>query len=226
MKPIDVFVCEDDPLFRELFVDYLSRQEDIRVVGSVAYKHQLISAVNSVPIDVLVLDINLTGTHYDGLEAAMEIQSIQPELQIIVLSSLDREDVMLHAVSFGGVVNYITKEHYRDLPEAIRNAHLRKSGLHYSSAGKLLQQLSHKEHEELRRKITPRQIEILQLLDQGYNRKEIAEKLFYNEQSINNELCKISSVVKGKFPYLEWLRLKKHNTAHIIELAKQLGILS
>lgn len=226
MKPIDVFVCEDDPMFRELFVDYLSRQEDLRVVGSASYKHQLISAIDTIPMDVLVLDINLSGTNYDGLEAAIEIKSKQPELQIIVLSSLDGEDVMLHAVSYGRVTNYITKEHYRDLPEAIRMAHLRQSGLHHSSAGKLLSQLSHKENEELKRKITPKQIEILQLLDQGYSRKDIAEKLFYNEQSINNELCKISNVVKGKFPYLEWLRLKKHNTIHILELAKQLGILS
>ncbi|WP_248928504.1 response regulator transcription factor [Paenibacillus hamazuiensis] len=226
MEPIDVFVCEDDPLFRELFVNFLSRQEDIRIVGSASYKHQLMAAVNNIPIDVLVLDINLTGTNYDGLEAAIEIKAIQPDLQIIVLSSLDREDVMLHAVSYGRVSNYIVKEHYRDLPEAIRAAHLRQSGLHHSSAGKLLEQLSRKENEELRKKITPKQLEILQLLDQGLSRKEIAEQLFYNEQSINNELCKISNVVKGKFPYLEWLRLKKHNTKHIIELAKQLGILS
>lgn len=225
MKLIDVFVCEDDPLFRELFVDYLARQPDLNIIGSASYKHQLIDAVNRAPIDVLVLDINLTGTNYDGLEAAIEIKSSHPDLQIIVLSSLDLDEVILHAMSFGRVTNYITKDHYRDLPEAIRMAHQRRSGIHHSTAGKLLNRLVNVENRDLTGKITPRQVEILQLLDQGLSRKEIAEKLYYNEQSINNEICKISAVVKGKFPYLEWLRLKKQNTKHIVELSKQLGII-
>jgi two-component system, NarL family, response regulator DevR len=60
--------------------------------------------------------------------------------------------------------------------------------------------------------------------DAGY-RKEIADMLFYSEYTINNELCKVSSVLKGKFPYLEWLRLKKHNSKEILQLAKQLHII-
>ena len=68
MQPIQVFVCDDDPLFRELIVDYLSREPDLFISGSAAYKHQLLKAIEEIPIDILLLDINLTGNNYDGLE--------------------------------------------------------------------------------------------------------------------------------------------------------------
>lgn len=225
MDPIQVFICEDDTLFRELIVDYVSRQPDLAVAGAAAYKHQLLYAVESTPIDVLLLDVNLTGINYDGIEAAIELQASHPDLKIIILSSLQDDEVISHAIAYGRVNNYITKEHYRDLPEAIRSAAKGESGLHHSSAGKLRERLSSIHMDELKQKITPLQLQILTMLDQGLSRKEIADRLVYNEQSINNELCKISKVIKGRFPYMEWLRLKKHNTKHLIELAKSFKLL-
>ncbi|AFH65916.1 response regulator transcription factor [Paenibacillus caseinilyticus] len=225
MKPIHTFICEDDPLFLELLSEYIGSQPDIEVTGTASRKPELIQAVGTVPMDVLLLDLNLSDENYDGIEAAIEIKAMRPDLQIIVLSSLDQEEVMTHAVAYGRVTNYITKEHYADVPSAIRSAAAGRSGLHHSSAGVLMNRLVQSHQFELKKKITPVQLQIMQMLDQGYSRREIAEKLYYNEQSVNNELCKASRTIKGKFPYLEWLRLKKHNTKHLVELAKQLGLL-
>ncbi|MEW9698544.1 response regulator [Paenibacillus sp. SI8] len=225
MLSIKTFICEDDPLFRKLLADYIGSQPDLEVTGVASYKHQLVKAVDSVPMDVLLLDLNLSDENYDGIEAAIEIKSKRPDLQIIVLSSLDTEDIMAHAVAYGRVTNYITKEHFADVPDAIRSAITGKSGLHHSSAGKLMSRMVQQHHEDLKKKITPAQFQIMNMLDQGYSRREIADTLFYNEQSVNNELCKATKTIKGKFPYLEWFRLKKHNTHNLIELAKQLGLL-
>lgn len=225
MQPIQVFVCDDDPLFRELIVDYLSREHDLFISGSAAYKYQLLKAIEEIPIDILLLDINLTGNNYDGLEAAIELQSTVPNLKIIVLSSLDEEEVMTHAIAYGRVSNYITKAHYRDIPDAIRGVVAGKGNLHHSSAGKLMRRVASSYEEELKRKLTTLQKEILRYLQQGKSSSEIAELLFYNEQSINNELCKITKVIKGKFPYLEWLRIKKHNRQQLLEMSIQLRLL-
>ncbi|RED58016.1 response regulator transcription factor [Cohnella lupini] len=225
MPPIQVFVCDDDPLFRELIVDYLSREPDLFVSGAAANKHQLLKAVEEIDIDILLLDINLTGSNYDGLEVAIELQSSEPDLKIIVLSSLDEEVVMTHAITYGRVSNYITKEHYRDIPDSIRGIAAGKGNLHHSSAGKFMRRVSSSYEEELKRKLTSLQKEILRYLQQGKSTAEIAELLFYNEQSVNNELCKITKLIKGKFPYLEWLRLKKHNRQQLLEMTTQLRLL-
>lgn len=225
MKPIQVFVCDDDPLFRELIVDYLSREPDLSISGSAANKHQLLKAVEEAPIDILLLDINLTGNNYDGLEIAYELRSKAPDLKIIVLSSLDEEVVVTHAIAYGRVSNYITKEHYRDIPDSIRGIAAGKGNLHHSSAGTLMRRVSSSYEEELKRKLTTLQKEILRFLQQGKSSSEIAELLYYNEQSVNNELCKITKLIKGRFPYLEWLRIKKHNRQQLLEMTIQLRLL-
>ena len=160
-----------------------------------------------------------------GLDILMELQQTAPQLKTIVLSSFDEEETVVHALSFGKAMNYIPKRHYRDLPASIRQLVHHGSGLHPSAASRVLQHLSMSGKQQIRRRVTDRQLAILRMLDQGMNRRDIAAALFYTEQSVNNELCKVSTLLKGTFPYLQWLRLKKHNTAEILQLARQLELL-
>lgn len=227
---IRVFVCEDDPVFTRLLLNRLGQEPDLAVVGSAVGKHSLMAAMSSTAIDVLLLDLNLADKNMEGLEIALELRALANEKngslpKIIVLSSLEEEDVVSHTLGFGRVANYITKEHLDDIPAAVRDAHAGRPSIHHSAARKVLRALSVQQEVDLRKRITPKQIQILRLQDEGYSRKEISDMLFYSEYTINNELCKVSSVLKGKFPYLEWLRLKKHNSKEILQLAKQLGIL-
>jgi DNA-binding NarL/FixJ family response regulator len=226
MITIRVGICEDDPLFRDLMADFINEQGDMRVLGAAGTRNELFQLLQSSELDVLLLDINLSGSGHDGLEAALEIGLSGRSLKVIVLSSLDKEEVIMDAITFGRVNNFITKEHYRDVPDAIRQAYGNRSGLHHSSAGKLVGRLIQDQVKQLKSKVTPLQIQILELLSQGYDRKHISDRLFYSEQSVHNEISKITKLLKGRFPYLEWLRLKRHNSNEIIELAKKLNIIS
>ncbi|MCD9024080.1 response regulator [Cohnella silvisoli] len=222
---IRVCICDDDPVFLDLLSDYLSKNADIEVVGISENKAELMELLRTVTLDVLLLDMNLSGDYQGGLNAALETQWLGLDLKIIILSSFDLEEVVLQAMTFGRVVNYVTKEYYRDIPEAIRQAHASKSSIHHSSARKLVNRLINTQEEQLKSQITKLQVQILQLLSEGDDRSQIADKLFYSEQSINNEIFKVSKLLKGKFPYLEWLRLKKQNTNEIVGLAKKLNII-
>ncbi|WP_135554345.1 response regulator transcription factor [Paenibacillus cymbidii] len=229
-ETIRVFICEDDPVFRRLLAKRLAREPDLAVVGDADGKETLLAAMRSVSFDVLLLDLNLTDKNMEGLEIALELRGggtgeHGPLPKIIVLSSVEEEEIVAHTLGFGRVANYITKEFTDDIPSAVRDAFRGRSGIHHSAAGMVLNALGSQQERELRKKITPKQVQILKLQAAGYSRKEIADLLFYSEYTINNELCKVSSVLKGKFPYLEWLRLKKHNSREILQLAKQLHII-
>jgi two-component system, NarL family, response regulator DevR len=222
---IRVFICEDDPLFQKLLRNYLNKQEDIEIIGTAGTKAELLESIQTNEIDVLLLDIHLSDQNYDGVEAAIEINALNPALKIIILSAIEEEELINHVYSFCKVTNYITKEHYRDSPNAIREAYFNKSGIHYSSAQVLLKKLAITDEQEIKKKITPTQINILQLLDEGYDHVKIAEILSYSKQSISNEIYKISSILRSKFHYHQWLRTKKYNTYKIIRLAKELKII-
>jgi two-component system, NarL family, response regulator DevR len=225
MSVIRVFICEDDLIFRASIAEFLELETDIAVAGLASNVDELMEGLKQVAFDVLLLDINLSSHDHDGIQAAFEIKTSYPHVKTIILSSLDHKDVISDAIILGGAINYIVKEHYRDLPDAIRNAAMDRSGIHHSSAGKMIQSFRIAGENDLRQRIKPRQIEILRMLQEGYTRKEIAKAFFYSEQSINNEICKATAVLKGRFPYLAWLRLKKHNTKEIVDLAQKLNLL-
>ncbi|WP_217596790.1 response regulator transcription factor [Cohnella sp. GbtcB17] len=229
-EKIRIFICEDDPVFLLLLTKRLAREPGLAVVGSADGKEALLAALDSVPFDVLLLDLNLADKNMEGLEIALELRNGRIEAggvppRIIVLTSMDEDEIVAHTLGFGHVANYITKEFADDIPAAVRDAYYGRSGIHHSAARKVLKTLGEQQERELRKKITPKQVAILRLQYAGYSRKQISDMLFYSEYTINNELCKISSVLKGKFPYLEWLRLKKHNSREILQLAKLLHII-
>jgi DNA-binding NarL/FixJ family response regulator len=225
MSIIRVFICEDDLIFRDSVTEFLESESDIVVACTASNVGELMEGLQQAAFDVLLLDINLSSDDHDGIQAAFAIKTSYPNIKTIILSSLDHKEVISDAIMLGGAVNYIVKEHYRDLPDAIRNAAIDRSGIHHSSAGKVLQSFRNAGENDLRQRIKPRQIEILRMLSEGYSRKEIAKAFFYSEQSINNEICKVTAVLKGRFPYLAWLRIKKHNTKEIIDLALKLNLL-
>jgi|GEM_PF-6116829 len=226
-SPISILICDDDRSFGLLLAEFLQSCSDLHISGVVHSKHELmvLLARDANCADVLLLDMCLREEELGGLDILMELQQTAPQLKTIVLSSFDEEETVVHALSFGKAMNYIPKRHYRDLPASIRQLVHHGSGLHPSAASRVLQHLSMSGKQQIRRRVTDRQLAILRMLDQGMNRRDIAAALFYTEQSVNNELCKVSTLLKGTFPYLQWLRLKKHNTAEILQLARQLELL-
>jgi DNA-binding NarL/FixJ family response regulator len=222
---IRVCICEDDPVFRSLLVDYINKEPDMSVVGISSSKTELIEVLRIMEIDVLLLDMNLSGDYQGGLDTALEMHLMGFQLKIIVLSSFDADEIVLQSITSGRVMNYITKEHYCDIPQAIRQVHENKSGIHHSSAHKLVNRLIDSHDEQLKAGITKLQVQILELLSQGYDQKQIAEKLFYTEQSVKNEIFKVAKLLKGKFHYLERLRIKKQNTNEIVRLAQNFKII-
>jgi two-component system, NarL family, response regulator DevR len=222
---IRVCICEDDPVFRSLLTDYVNKETDMIVVGAASSKVELIEFLPIKQIDVLLLDMNISGDYQGGLDIALELHLMGFKLKIIVLSSFDLDEIVLQAITSGRVINYITKEHYRDIPQAIRQAHENKSGIHHSSAYKLVNRLIDTQEQQLKAGITKLQLQILQLLSQGYDQKQIADQLYYSEQSVKNEIFKVAKLLKGKFRFLQRLRLKKHNTNEIVHLAKKFNII-
>ncbi len=225
MGIIRVIICDDDLLFVQLVKNMLEKTADIRVMDTAYSLKDLERKMQTQHFDVLLMDIMLSEEGTDGLEGALYMSRKNKKLSIIMLTGLDVESVVEEALGVGGAVNLLHKPFVQDLPDAIRAAALRRSSIHHSAAEALRRRLSKRKSEEVRRQLSDTQIEILRLLDQGLSRKEIAKKLFFSEQTINNELCKATAAIKGKFPYLEWLRIKKHKTKEIVELAKEIMLI-
>ena len=122
-KIIRVMVAEDFPLLREDFCDVVSAQSDMEVVGSAASGEEIASLADTVPCDVILMDIEME-TIDAGIRAAEVITARHPEVKILFLTAHETDDMITSAMGTGAV-DYVVKgceeerllEHIRNTPQ-------------------------------------------------------------------------------------------------------------
>lgn len=174
MERINVLLVEDDPTWSKCIRKYINQQEGMVVCGEVTNKEDAIERVKNQLIDVVLMDINLTENNLDGIEAAEEISNMG-ECKIIMLTSLDRKEIILESFECGAI-NYITKANYKDIPDAVRNAYNNKSSVHFDVAKTLLFGFRQAKKENKLNVLTPEERRVYELKEeQGLNKSEIAQ---------------------------------------------------
>ncbi|MCQ6557597.1 response regulator transcription factor [Paenibacillus mendelii] len=183
MTPIKVMLVEDDPFWQTHLADDLSHISDIEVVCTAANKEECLHAVQTFDIDVILMDINLTANHLDGLDAAQEIWQMPNPAKIIMLTSLQEAEVIVKSFQCGAA-NFINKSSLGDVVQAIRDAHANKSSIHPDAASSLI-------HEIQLMALTPMERQVYELKKQGMNKIEIAQAL---QKSFNTVKTQLKSI--------------------------------
>ncbi|WP_034670472.1 response regulator transcription factor [Ectobacillus panaciterrae] len=181
---IKVMLVEDDEFWRQQLSLDLNKEEDIQVVKAAATKQEALEAFQTMEIDVILMDINLTENQLDGLEATRDI-SMNKELKtkVIMLTSLTDKEIILKSFQ-SGAINYITKSNFRDIVKAIREAYADKPSIHSDAAPVM-------RHEIQLMLLTPSEREIYELREKGYNKTQMAEMLYKSVNTIKTQLRSI-----------------------------------
>jgi two-component system response regulator DevR len=190
MDSIRVFLVEDDPVWRKGLVDYLNKEPDITVAGEAGTKEEALERFPSANPDVVLMDINLTENNLDGIETAISLIQLQDDCKIIMLTSLTAEDVIVESFS-AGAVNYISKNSYREIPDAIRAAHHRQSAIHPTAAAALRNEFMRLKNDEYQQLLSPAEKDILQLIHQGQTQSQIEKTLHITKRTIKNHINRI-----------------------------------
>jgi DNA-binding NarL/FixJ family response regulator len=182
---IQVVLADDHPLVRSGIRALLGSIPGVRVMAEVSDGKELLSVLDSVRPDVVITDISMPGI--DGITALAQIRSRHPDIRIIVLSMHDEPEVVRRAVASGASA-YLRKDaNDFELASALHSVMATGS---YISAGvaKLLLEPAEPSIEE---QLTPRQIEILQLLAEGRSAKEIGFALGLSSKTIDVHRARI-----------------------------------
>jgi len=190
VNKIKVFVVEDDPVWADCLVSYLSMEPDMLLIGTAASKEQAVQAAASLDIDVMLLDMMLTPPCYDGLDAALDILHERP-LKIIMLTAIDGPDVIGDAFA-AGVVNYVTKAYLQDITSAIRDAYYNQVTLHPHAADQLVKEVIRLKLIEWKQKLTPTEIDILRLIAEGLSKKQIMKALNVSQNTVKSHIRRIT----------------------------------
>ncbi|MCK4862959.1 MAG: response regulator transcription factor [Dehalococcoidales bacterium] len=196
---IQVFIISQQSLFLQAIEQTLSDTEDIIIVGTTSINEEVLKAIDNLPPDVALLDLD--GPSENGLELGRKIKQRSPNIGVIMLTS-NPEDTQLFQALKAQAVAYLSKEVTADqLIEIVRRV---SKGEHPINeclttrpkvAEHVLQQFqeltSRSESEAFISPLTPREIEILQYIAQGYLNKQIAAELGISEQTIKNHVTSI-----------------------------------
>jgi DNA-binding NarL/FixJ family response regulator len=192
-EPIRVAVVDDQELFRRGLTMLLGVEDDIEVVGEAGDGVAATELAASAVPDVILMDVRMPKR--SGIEACVAIKDIAPTARIIMLTVSDEEADLYDAVK-NGASGYLLKDSSIDeVAQAIRVVADGQSLISPSMAIKLLdefKQMSRTDRQQVPSpRLTDRELEVLKLVAQGLNNREIAKRLFISENTVKNHVRNI-----------------------------------
>lgn len=203
---ITVLLADDHALVRRGFRRLLEDDADLAVVGEASNGDEAIALSASLRPHVIVMDAAMPGTN--GLAAIKVILEQRPGARILMLSMHSEETLVTQALS-AGACGYVLKNALDlDLAAAVKKVAAGEKVIDPAIARPAVLP------GERGRRLTPRELEVLQLICNGLSNKEIAVKL---EVSVNTVAVHRANIMNA---------LGVHKTAELVVYALQNGLVS
>jgi two-component system, NarL family, response regulator DegU len=196
---IQIFIISQQSLFVQALEHVFSETADITILGTTSVNNDVLKAIDNLPPDVALLDLD--GSTEAALELARKIKARSPNIGVITLTS-NMDDNQLFAALKAQAVAYISKEtSANQFIETVRRVARGEHPINESLTDRpklaehvlqQFQELSSKtEAEAFISPLTPRETQILEFIAKGFLNKQIAAELGISEQTIKNHVTSI-----------------------------------
>lgn len=189
---IRLLVVDDHPIVRAGLVTMLGRREGLQVIGEASDGLEAIAQAQALNPDVILMDMQMP--RCNGVEAIRQIKAAQPQVQVIVLTTYDDDELIWSGIQ-AGAKGYLLKDApLDDLFRAIQTVATGQSLLQPSVAAKLMERISGggaPRPVEQTEPLTDREKEILALMARGSANKEIGTALFISDNTVKTHISHI-----------------------------------
>lgn len=189
MTRIAVLLADDHTLVREGLRALLLSETDIEIVGEARNGREAVRCCEEMRPDIVLMDVGMP--RLNGLEAARQILAKGPRPRIILLSAHADDEYVAQALEIGASGYLVKHASYKDLARAIREVHAGRQFLSPALARRLEARLA---REGPRRRprgtrglatLTPREVEVLQLVAEGAGNKQVAAELGISVKTVD-----------------------------------------
>ena len=187
-SPIRVLLVDDHTVVRQGLRMVLSLEPDLEVVGEAADGREAVEQAASLGPQVVLMDLLMPVM--TGVEATREIKGRHPDIEVVALTSVLEDRLVIDAVE-AGAAGYLLKETGPEtLFEAIRAASRGEVRLDPKAQKRLISEVR---TPEMRESLTARETDTLRLLAKGLTNRDIAGELGIAEVTVKTHVSSILS---------------------------------
>lgn len=204
-----LLIADDHELVRDGYQRMLSREPDLEVIGEASNGREAVELCRELDPDLVLMDVRMP--EMDGLEATRKIKGELPTVSVLVVTTYENPDYLFEAVE-AGAAGYVLKDApKRQLIDAIRRTLNGESPLNQELAMQLISRFSRQTREPgdtpqaqapvpqqhrgafatPLQELTPRELEVLQLVAQGKNNPQIAQELVISRATAKTHVERI-----------------------------------
>jgi DNA-binding NarL/FixJ family response regulator len=177
--PISVLIVEDHPTFRMGLAALIESQADMTVTAQFGSGEELLAAYRPAMAAVILMDLRLPGM--GGVETIIGLQSREPGVRVIVLTTYEADEDVFRAMQ-SGAKSYLLKDmSTEEIAGTIRAVHRGGTEVPPRIAERLTARAR-------RQDLTARERDVLQLLVRGRSNKEIGSQLHISDETVKSHL--------------------------------------
>lgn len=202
--PIRILIADDHPILREGVGSVVALQEDMVIAGEAETGTDAVRLFRELRPDIVLMDLRMP--EMNGVEAIAAIRAEAPDARIIVLTTYSGDAKALEAMRAGASGFLLKSSLRRELLGAIRTVHKGQRHLHPDVAHEIA-------IHAIEDPLSPREVEILQMIAAGHANKQVAWRLGVTEETIKSNIKSIFS------------KLNVSDRTHAVTTAARRGII-
>lgn len=181
---IRVVVADDHPIVRAGIVALLQDADDVEVVGQASDGEAAVATALAERPDVVLMDLRMPGL--DGDAATARILAREPRIRVLILTTYESDDQILAAIEAGAAGYLLKAAPESEILTGLRATARGETALAPSAAAALVRRTTG--GPSTGPSLSPRELEVLQLVAQGNSNPAIGRTLFLSETTVKTHL--------------------------------------
>ena len=188
---VKVLIADDDDLMRAGLRGVLAGDEAIEVVAEAVDGRDAVYRARLHNPDVVLMDVRMPDL--DGIAATEELLAAMPEIRVVILTTFEQDDYIFGALRAGASGFLLKRTRPEDLIAAIHTIAAGDSLLSPSVTSRVIERMARQPARDDARlaELTPRELEVLELLAQGLSNAEIAAALVIEESTVKTHVKRV-----------------------------------
>jgi DNA-binding NarL/FixJ family response regulator len=182
---VRVLIADDHPLVRTGLLALFDTDADIEVVAAVGTTAEAVTEAARLHPDVVLMDLQFRRA-FEGAAATRELRALDDPPAVLILTNFDTDSDIVTAVE-SGAAGYLLKDAPpEEITAAIHAAAAGQTALAPAVATRLVSRM-----QQSRTSLSPRELEVLDLVAEGRSNTEIARRLHLSETTVKSHLAHI-----------------------------------